>query len=51
MPHNERLYYFQNQHLINGKRMKGQIFPHGVKDKARFPTYSSLRTAADVVDK
>ena len=49
LTHAERDLYFKQPGLILGKRMIGQIFPHGVKDKARFPTFHSLRADADSV--
>jgi hypothetical protein len=51
MLHADRLRYFRNPELLLGKRMKGCIFPHGIKDKARFPTFQSLRSDADTVDR
>lgn len=49
MTHEERRLYFQHQHLINGKRVKGRLFPVGVKDKPRHPRFQSFRTDADTV--
>lgn len=49
MTHDERRLYFQSQHLINGKRVKGRLFPVGVKEKPRHPRFQSFRADADVV--
>lgn len=49
MTHEERAMYFTHQHLINGKRVKGRLFPVGVKDKPRHPRFQSFRTDADTV--
>lgn len=51
MDHADRAHYFKNPHLLLGKRMKGQIFPHGEKDKARFPTFQTLIADSDYVPK
>lgn len=51
MTHPERERYFKQPDLILGHHMKGQIFPYGVKDKPRFPTFQSLRQKADIVKK
>jgi len=48
MSHDERVYYFQNPHAIAGKVIKFQHFPHGVKDKPRFPTFQSIRAEEDI---
>ena len=39
MTHAEREHYFKNQHLIVHKAIKFKFFPHGMKDKPRFPTF------------
>jgi DNA ligase-1 len=51
MGHDERKKFMREPHLIQGRRMKGQIFPHGVKDKPRFPTFQSFRSLADTIEK
>lgn len=50
MTHAERELYFREPHRILGKRMKGTIFPYGIKDKPRFPIFKSLRSEADTVN-
>lgn len=49
--HAERKLWWENPSLIEGKIMKGQIFPHGEKDKTRFPTFQSLRADSDYIPK
>lgn len=51
MTHEERKLWFEHPELIVGKRMQGQIFPKGIKDKPRFPTFQCLRSADDVVER
>jgi DNA ligase-1 len=48
MPHYDRVNYFRNPDQIVGKIAKGKTFPKGVKDKPRFPTFLSLRSAEDM---
>lgn len=47
MPHDDRVRYFQNQHLLVGQTIKFKTFPKGVKDKPRFPTFQSIRMEED----
>jgi len=49
MDHNERRDYFVNQHKIVGQTIKFKMFPKGVKDKPRFPTFVSIRASSDKV--
>lgn len=44
----ERKLYFQRQDLIIGKVIKFKFFPKGLKDKLRFPTFQSFRSAEDM---
>lgn len=48
MTHDDRAHYFANPHLILGKLGKGQLFPQGVKDKPRFPTFQCFRNPEDL---
>lgn len=48
MPHDDRLKFFQNPSLIIGKLAKFKMFPNGVYNKPRFPTFQSLRSDSDV---
>lgn len=48
MPHDQRRYFFQHQHLFVGKVCKFKFFPKGIKDKPRFPTFVSLRSQEDM---
>lgn len=48
MTHKERGYYWQNQHELIGQTIKFKYFPHGMKDKPRFPTFVSIRCAEDM---
>lgn len=48
MPHDDRLRYFQNPALILGEIGKAKMFPKGIKDKPRFPTFQTLRSLADM---
>jgi DNA ligase 1 len=47
MPHDERVRYFREQHLLIGQTIKYKTFPKGVKDKPRFPTFQSIRMKED----
>jgi len=47
MPHDDRVRYFQNQHLLIGQTIKYKTFPKGVKDKPRFPTFQTIRMKED----
>lgn len=48
MTHDERKRYFENFGLLNNKIGKAKVFPKGMKDKLRFPTFQSLRDPADI---
>jgi ATP dependent DNA ligase domain. len=48
MNHDERKYYWENQDKVIGKIAKFQYFPHGMKDKLRFPTFISFRMPQDL---
>lgn len=43
MTHEDRKKYFLHPDLILGKLVKAKMFPYGIKDKPRFPTFVSLR--------
>lgn len=43
MTHEDREKYFLQPELILGKLVKAKMFPHGIKDRPRFPTFVSLR--------
>lgn len=47
MTHDERLHYFNNPHLLIGQTVKFKLFPKGMKDKPRFPTFQAIRGKAD----
>lgn len=48
LPVDQRQHYFRNQHELIGQTIKFKFFPKGVKEKLRFPTFQSLRSAADM---
>ncbi len=48
MPHNKRLHYLANPSEIINHICKAQFFPKGIKDKPRFPTYTSHRSERDM---
>lgn len=48
MTHEERTFYFNNQHLLLGEVIKYKFFPKGIKDKPRFPNFQSIRTKEDM---
>lgn len=48
MTHSEREYYYRNQSEIIGTIAKFQYFPHGMKDKLRFPTFQCFRMPQDL---
>lgn len=48
MDHKMRKFYFDNPSEIVGHVIKFKMFPKGVKDKPRFPTYVSHRNANDI---
>ncbi len=47
MDHKDRLRYMKEPGLIIGKTIKFKMFPKGVKDKPRFPTFQSIRMESD----
>lgn len=51
LTHLQRTEYFRVQTMLVGKRIKVQIFPIGVKDKPRHPTFQAFRSAADTVER
>ena len=51
MTHAERALYFASPNLLMSKRIQVQIFPIGIKDKPRMPTFQSFRTLEDTVEK
>lgn len=48
MTSEERAFYLLRPSEIVGKVAKFQYFPHGVKDKLRFPTFQSIRMSEDI---
>lgn len=48
MSHKERTHYFNNPNELLQQVGKVKIFPHGTKDKMRFPVWAGLRAAADM---
>lgn len=48
MNHEQRRWFFLNTHLIIGQIGKFKLFPKGIKDKPRFPTFVSLRSPEDM---
>jgi DNA ligase-1 len=48
MTHADRKRYFEDANLILGHIGKGKLFPKGIKDKPRFPTFQSLRMKEDM---
>lgn len=51
MKHNERKACWENRHDYVGRIFKFKFFPHGIKDKVRFPTFKAWRDITDMVDK
>ena len=49
MSHAERKHYWENQSEIVGKMITFKMFPHGCKDKPRFPTFKFIRDPVDIV--
>lgn len=47
LTHAEREHYWNNQHELVGKVIKYKHFPHGQKDKPRFPTFVTIRPEED----
>lgn len=48
MPHDKRKHYFEHPDELLGSTVKFQLFPKGIKDKPRFPTYQSHRASSDM---
>jgi DNA ligase-1 len=48
MDHSKRKFYFDNPSEIVGHVIKFKMFPKGIKDKPRFPTYVSHRNSNDM---
>jgi DNA ligase-1 len=48
LTHDQRRYYFRNQAEFKALTHKAKFFPKGIKDKPRFPTWQSFRTAEDI---
>lgn len=48
LTHDERKQYFEDQSLILHKIGKIKLFPKGIKDKPRFPTWVCFRAAEDM---
>lgn len=50
MKHDERKQCWENRHDYIGKPFKFKFFPHGIKDKVRFPTFVCWRDKVDLVE-
>lgn len=48
MSHDDRVRFFKEPHLLLEQIAKFKLFPKGVKDKPRFPTFQSLRSSTDM---
>lgn len=48
LSHDERKYYYEHQDELIGGIAKFQYFPHGMKDKLRFPTFIGFRMPQDL---
>lgn len=48
LSHNDRIKFFREQSLILGRIGKFQLFPKGIKDKPRFPTFQCFRSKIDM---
>lgn len=48
MTHDDRVRYFKEPALLIGQIAKAKMFPRGVKDKPRFPTFQSIRSKTDL---
>lgn len=48
MTASERKACFENQRLAVGRIAKAQLFPKGIKDKPRFPTFQCWRSTTDL---
>ena len=47
MTEDERKYYFKNPHELIGQVVKFKLFPKGIKDSARFPTFVTIKNKND----
>lgn len=47
MTEEEKLFYFNNPHLIVGEIITYRSFPRGVKDQPRFATFQNIRAKVD----
>ena len=50
LTHDQRTYYWNNQHELVGQTISYKFFDHGIKDKPRFPSYVSIRIPEDLVN-
>lgn len=50
MTHEQRIYYFNNQHELIDQVISYKHFPKGAKDSPRFPTFVNIRNKTDLVD-
>lgn len=50
MDHAQRIHYWNNPIELIGQIGKSKFFPHGQKDKPRFPTFIGLRAEEDMSD-
>lgn len=50
MTQEDKIFFFQNQHLIKGRTISYKHFPHGVKDKPRFANFMHFRDEVDQVN-
>lgn len=48
MTHEDRVRFFKEPALLIGQIAKAKMFPKGVKDKPRFPTFQSIRSKTDL---
>lgn len=48
MPHDARLYYWENKHLLEGHIITYKSLQTGVKDKPRMATFKNIRAASDM---
>lgn len=48
MTHDDRVRFFKDPSLLIGQIAKAKMFPKGVKDKPRFPTFQSIRSKTDL---
>jgi DNA ligase-1 len=48
MTHIQRTHFWHNPELLKGLICKGKLFPKGIKDKPRFPTFQGFRAPEDM---